>query len=130
VQITEHFSREEFRCRDGSPYPFRWVDDRLYPLCQALEKIRAKIERPLKINSGYRTSEWNENVGGAKSSQHLKGLAVDFRCINKKGERRIGAKELHKVVAQMIEDDEIPDGGLGSYTFHCHYDHRGQRARW
>lgn len=34
---------------------------------------------PLKIVSGYRCAKLNEHVGGAKSSPHLKGEAVDIR---------------------------------------------------
>ena len=36
---------------------------------------------PTKINSGYRSPELNEAVGGSSNSQHCKGEAVDIECI-------------------------------------------------
>ena len=35
---------------------------------------------PIYITSGYRCTEVNDIVGGAKSSQHLYGQAIDFVC--------------------------------------------------
>lgn len=35
---------------------------------------------PVNITSGYRCTEVNDIIGGAKSSQHLYGQAVDFVC--------------------------------------------------
>ena len=37
-------------------------------------------EEPIVITSGYRSSEVNRCVGGAYSSNHLTGCAVDIRC--------------------------------------------------
>lgn len=36
------------------------------------------ISGPIYINSGWRSVQYNAKVGGAKSSQHLSGLAVDI----------------------------------------------------
>jgi hypothetical protein len=36
------------------------------------------ISGPIYINSGWRSVQYNAKVGGAKSSQHLNGLAVDI----------------------------------------------------
>ena len=37
-------------------------------------------EEPIIISSGYRSPEVNRCVGGAYSSNHLTGCAVDIRC--------------------------------------------------
>ena len=37
-------------------------------------------EEPIVISSGYRSPEVNKCVGGAYSSNHLTGCAVDIRC--------------------------------------------------
>lgn len=42
-----------------------------------LQAVRTRVGRPLVINSGYRDKAHNANVGGVKTSQHLKGEAVD-----------------------------------------------------
>lgn len=48
-------------------------------LCEnVFEPIRAHLGRPIKINSGYRSPALNRAVGGAKTSQHLKGEAMDL----------------------------------------------------
>ena len=47
-----------------------------------LQPLRDKIQRPLFLNSGYRSPALNKNkaVGGTKDSQHLKGEAADISC--------------------------------------------------
>jgi len=49
-----------------------------------LQRVRDVIKKPIYITSGYRTKEWNSANGGAKSSFHLKGMAVDTRPIGMK----------------------------------------------
>lgn len=43
-----------------------------------LDPLRAMIDRPIIITSGYRNQQVNELVGGSKTSQHLSGKAADF----------------------------------------------------
>ena len=38
-------------------------------------------EEPIIVSSGYRSPEVNKCVGGAYSSNHLTGCAVDIRCV-------------------------------------------------
>lgn len=45
-----------------------------------LERIRAALEFPITITSGYRSKELNEAIKGSVNSQHCKGEAVDFTC--------------------------------------------------
>lgn len=45
-----------------------------------LERVRACLKYPIKINSGYRCEALNIQVGGSVNSQHLKGEAADFTC--------------------------------------------------
>ncbi|MDO4986273.1 MAG: D-Ala-D-Ala carboxypeptidase family metallohydrolase, partial [Prevotella sp.] len=40
---------------------------------------RNKIGHPIVINSGYRSPQLNRKVGGAPTSNHLTGCAVDIR---------------------------------------------------
>lgn len=140
MKITENFSREEFACKDKAktPYPCKWIDSRLFPLCQALEKIRAKLckvcngEIKIKINSGYRTPEYNAHpkIKGSKNSLHMKGLAVDFRVVSNEFASFITIKQVHSIIEAMIQTKEIPDGGLGLYKSFIHYDQRGKHSRW
>ena len=43
----------------------------------------SRKEEPIVINSGYRSPEVNRLAGGAKTSNHLSGCAVDIRCVGK-----------------------------------------------
>ena len=48
---------------------------------QLLDQARDRFDKPITINSGYRTPAYNESVGGTENSSHLKGLAADVACI-------------------------------------------------
>lgn len=50
---------------------------------ERLDLVRAHIDKPIHINSGYRCKELNKKVGGAENSYHMKGLAADFRTDSK-----------------------------------------------
>ena len=43
-----------------------------------LEEIRAILEVPLKVTSGFRSNALNKRVGGSATSGHTKGLCVDI----------------------------------------------------
>ena len=49
-------------------------------LAQFLQIIRNELHLPIIVNSGYRSKEVNEAVGGVLSSYHVKGLAADIKC--------------------------------------------------
>ena len=55
--------------------------DNLKTLCEkVLQPVRDHFGKPIKISSGYRSPELNSSpaVGGSKTSDHCKGMAVDF----------------------------------------------------
>ncbi len=43
-----------------------------------LDPCRRMYGNPISVNSGYRSLEVNKKVGGAATSQHLKGEAADI----------------------------------------------------
>ena len=49
-------------------------------LAAFLQTIRNELHLPIIVNSGYRSKEVNEAVGGVLSSYHVKGLAADIKC--------------------------------------------------
>lgn len=54
-----------------------------FKVLEKLDLVRAHMDKPIFINSGYRCKELNKAVGGAENSYHTKGLAADFRTNSK-----------------------------------------------
>lgn len=50
-------------------------------LAGLLEKVRAVINKPMLINSGYRSKQVNDSMGSKDTSQHRLGCAADFHII-------------------------------------------------
>ena len=86
MQLTEHFTLEEFtRSTTGERNNINnSVPDDLMPNIRLtaikLELVRKALGKPIIITSGYRCPALNARVGGASTSAHTKGLAVDFHC--------------------------------------------------
>jgi hypothetical protein len=134
LKITPHFSLGEFerpaRPKKGfptaAPYPAEWIESRLRPLCEALEIVRARIGKPIRIISGYRDPAYNAAIGGARKSQHMAGMAVDVVVDGMR------ASAVHRLVLGFHEGGEIIIGGLGLYENFVHIDIRtaDRLVRW
>jgi len=74
--VYKYFKLEEFESPDV-PGSGEMMD---LLLLEQLDLCRDICGFPLIINSGYRSVEHNEKVGGKKNSSHLLGLAVDIHC--------------------------------------------------
>lgn len=59
-----------------------------------LDPVREKWGKPIRVNSGYRSMAVNMAVGGAATSQHLKGEAADITA---------GSKEENKKLFELIK---------------------------
>jgi len=45
---------------------------------KVFEPLREFVGGPIKINSFFRSAKLNKAIGGARSSQHMKGQAIDI----------------------------------------------------
>jgi hypothetical protein len=54
-----------------------------------LDPVRELWGAPLTVNSGFRSPGLNAAVGGAASSQHLRGEAADITTGSRKGNKRL-----------------------------------------
>jgi len=70
----KYFSYEEFASPDV-PHSGEYMDA---DFLEMLDHARHIAGIPFKINSGYRTIEHNEAVGGKQNSSHIVGKAVDI----------------------------------------------------
>lgn len=116
IILGEHFNSNEFDCNCAYPdCDITYIDS---DLIEYLEKKRVQIGKPFNINSGFRCTRYNRDVGGKPGSIHLQGKAAD---INISGENMMK-------ISDMFADAD----GLGRYPgrHFLHIDVRGYTARW
>jgi uncharacterized protein YcbK (DUF882 family) len=125
AKLTENFSLHEFQCKDGSDIPNEYLPNAIQ-LAKNLQVLRDYINKPITINSAYRSPEYNASakVKGAKNSQHLLAKAADLRV------KGMTPRELANVIESHIRAGKIQQGGVGVYPTFVHYDIRGTKARW
>lgn len=86
MNLTPNFSLAELIHSDTATRlgidnsPSDEILDNLHTLASGLERVRTFLQKPIRINSGYRCPKLNAAVKGAKESAHLRGLAADFTC--------------------------------------------------
>lgn len=86
MNLTAHFTLAELtdseyatrHCLSNMPTDPEVLGN-LHVLAAGLERVRAKVCRPMIITSAYRSPKVNSGIGGHKASRHLRGLAADFR---------------------------------------------------
>lgn len=67
-----------------------------YLVDTVLDPLREAMGFPLVITSGYRCTDLNHDVGGSPTSQHLLGLAADFRPLHATDEQMARIREWFK----------------------------------
>ena len=80
---------------------------------EKLDYARHNAQIPFKINSGYRTQEWNMKVGGRFGSSHKKGLAVDIGYT--------GSRERYLILSALMQVG-INRFGIAKGFIHCDVD--------
>lgn len=89
IQLTKNFKLSEFlysktaKDKGIDNTPSVEVIANLTTLAtDLLQPLRDLYGKPMSVNSGYRSVELNNAVGGVDTSQHVKGMAADIRCEN------------------------------------------------
>jgi uncharacterized protein YcbK (DUF882 family) len=121
-RFSKNFDAAELACHDGSPVPVLYYDNAT-EVCRRAQVLRDLLGTTLKVNSGYRTLEYNRKVGGAKDSMHLSASALDLRSLY------WTADQLADLYEGLIRLKLVPDGGLGRYDTFIHID-IGRPRRW
>ena len=67
-----------------------------------LDPLREMYGHPIHVTSGYRCEALNKAVGGAKTSQHLRGEAADIKT-NRKG----GNARLYGLLEKYFDYDQL-----------------------
>lgn len=109
-------NREAAACPCGCGF-----DTMDYELVEVLQVVATHFDVGLlKINSWCRCEEHNAKVGGAPTSQHLRGRAADF----------VVKGVPPRKVADFLDELHPNQFGLGRYETFTHFDTRGYKARW
>ena len=122
MNLSKHVTRAEFEASDASvrygiSNSMGSADiERAKLLCEnCFEPIRAHLNAPIKVNSGYRSPAVNKRIGGATSSQHCIGEAIDLDLHD---------RDLFEWIIDNVVFDqliaEFPSGGKASW-FHISY---------
>ena len=116
VQLSRNFKVSEFSCKDKTDPVF--IAPKLVVL---LQSIRDYYGRPLHINSGYRTPQYNKKVDGATYSQHMYGTAADIRIDG------INPADVAEVARKFLGNNK---GGVGIYSTFTHVYIRETPSNW
>ena len=123
MNLSKHVTRSEFersetainRGINNSMNEFEIERAKL--LCEnCFEPIRAKVGKPIRINSGFRSGALNRAIkGSSTTSQHSLGEAMDLDLHD---------RDLFEWIIDNVEFDqliaEFPSGGKASW-FHISY---------
>lgn len=100
AMLSAHFSESEFACHHCGALPTYGISS---VLLTGLERLRARLGRPIIITSGYRCPVHNANVGGVSNSQHVAGTAADIYVDG------VSTRELARICKQIFD-------GVGTYV--------------
>ena len=118
---TPSLARKEYtQTRWGDLY---YTHLRLEPdLLKRLDRLRARLNRPVQINSGYRSYGYNDRLyrkvyhRQPTKSRHCSGDGIDID---------IGYKAIRRTIEYIFAN-----GGIGKGSSFTHLDTRGGTARW
>lgn len=100
-ELTDSETAKRLRIKN-EPTKEQWIN--LFAIRDnVLNPLREKFGKPIRITSGFRSTELNKAVGGKPTSQHTKGEAVDITAINKADN-----KELFEL-CKTLEFDQLID---------------------
>jgi uncharacterized protein YcbK (DUF882 family) len=116
MQLSDHFTLEELtrsevaerKGLDNTPNALEVSN--LVRLAGLLEEVRSLLNKPIMLNSGFRSKAVNDSVGSRDTSQHRIGCAADIRVPGMTPKQVVEA-----VIASNIGYDQIIEE-FGSWT--------------
>jgi len=122
---TKHFDWNELDSRGSfTGGKTNDVQRNVFFMMFKLEALRTKLgDRPVKVNSGFRSIDHNGDIGGASNSQHMYGIAADI-SVSGRSPAEVAA------VAKTCGFS-----GVKAYSGHVHVDSRveypyGSQSYW
>lgn len=102
-----YFNEDEFNC------PCCGKNEMKQDFLFKIDDAREVAQVPFKVNSGFRCSKHNEEVGGSTTSSHLLGWAADISAVS--------SNEKFKIVAGLL-DAGFTRIGVGKNFIHADCD--------
>lgn len=131
VQLGEYFTYEEMvksdtaksKGIDNTPDEAS-IENMKALVKNVLDPVRKIWGKPLTVNSGFRSRKLNEAIGGAKTSQHMYGMAADITTGT-----RVGNFELiKKILSSQLKFDQLINEKNGAWI-HISYNRQRQVQR-
>lgn len=128
MNLSKHVTRSEFERsetainRGINNSMNEWEIERAKLVCEnCFEPIREHLGQPIKINSGFRSGALNRAIGGATTSQHSLGEAIDLDLHD---------RDLFEWIIDNVEFDQlIFEGGTTDKADWFHISYRKGRLR-
>lgn len=124
-QITKNFNINEFKCSANGEMI---INADVIAHIQRLQKLRDWYAKPMTVNSGYRTLEYNRSIKSPDTSMHIIGIATDILLpyyLRKEENYQALKKKWYEICAA----DGL-GGGVGFYNTFMHFDSRLRRGFW
>ena len=120
-EVTSYATAIRNGVRNDLPPEELWPN--IVPTLWVIDHLRASLGFPIVLTSTYRSPEYNEAVGGAENSYHMRNMACDFHVAAHAPER-IGH------ILKTWRADGVFTGGIGTYPTFVHLDTRSRNADW
>ena len=106
TQLTNHFTLEELTHTDHREFtnePNESEIANLQRLANFLEQVKFVLDdKPIMVNSAFRSKALNDAVGSKDSSQHRVGCAADIRVFGMTPDQVVQA-----VIGSQLEFDQV-----------------------
>jgi uncharacterized protein YcbK (DUF882 family) len=108
MKLTKHFTLQELTHSDIAQRhsldntPDKKIILNLIRVAELLEDVRALFNKPIIVNSGYRSVAVNSLLGSKPTSQHCIGCAADIRI-----EGLTPDQIVNKIVKSDIQYDQV-----------------------
>lgn len=126
-KVTENFTANELFSKSPDAPNEHYLDDNLI---HAAQFLRTYYNTPVRVNSSFRTINHNTSIGGAKSSKHLTGKAIDLSFPNNPEILEQYNQDIVNKSGVFLELKTMGINGFGLYDSFLHVDTRNSNAFW
>lgn len=140
TNLTPNFSFGELANNKAKEEVKAIYNNDIQEFAEMLQELRNWYNKPMKVNSWYRTASFNKSCGGSVNSLHLRGFAMDWGVKHTAAQH----KNVEKKWKEICQNHGII-GGINHYTNGYHLsvheellgnkvftvrDYRGKKGDW